>query len=203
MKMLHECRAKHVLWIIWDAEFDGGIHFKVWTEERSTSVQTRSNEVKCSNSFFYQKTSVLSSFISAFQKRTKISRITITNAKNFIKMWRRHLYLFFFCHCTAKNETFLWNLVCVLFVSSFKMYIPCLGDKFKIWDFTDIYFWKKKFWNLGVKIEKYWKFRITILKTIHFYVFRPFWIALCFKSAQSRSLQTFATFWPKIPEWRH
>ena len=27
----------------WDAEFDGGIHFKVWPEERSISGETRSN----------------------------------------------------------------------------------------------------------------------------------------------------------------
>ena len=25
--MMHECRATHVLWVVWDAEFDGVIHF--------------------------------------------------------------------------------------------------------------------------------------------------------------------------------
>ena len=25
--MLHECRVAHVLWVIWDVEFDGGIPF--------------------------------------------------------------------------------------------------------------------------------------------------------------------------------
>ena len=28
MKMLHDCHATHVLWVIWDAEYDGGIHFR-------------------------------------------------------------------------------------------------------------------------------------------------------------------------------
>ena len=27
MKLLHECRATHVLWVILDVEFDDGIHF--------------------------------------------------------------------------------------------------------------------------------------------------------------------------------
>ena len=27
MKMLHVCRATHVLLVIWNAEYDGGIHF--------------------------------------------------------------------------------------------------------------------------------------------------------------------------------
>ena len=27
MKMLLECRATHVLWVIWDVEFDGGIFY--------------------------------------------------------------------------------------------------------------------------------------------------------------------------------
>ena len=49
MKMLHECRATHVLWVDWDAEIDGGIYFQVWPEERSMSGQTRSNKVKFSN----------------------------------------------------------------------------------------------------------------------------------------------------------
>ena len=44
--MLHECRATHILLVIWDAEIDGGIHFQVWPEERSMSGQNRSNKVK-------------------------------------------------------------------------------------------------------------------------------------------------------------
>ena len=26
-EMLHECRVTHVVWVIWDVEFDSGIHF--------------------------------------------------------------------------------------------------------------------------------------------------------------------------------
>ena len=27
MKMLQQCRATHILWVIWNVEFDSGIHF--------------------------------------------------------------------------------------------------------------------------------------------------------------------------------
>ena len=43
MKMNHEYRATNVLWFIWEAEFDAGIRFDVWPEERSMSGQNRSN----------------------------------------------------------------------------------------------------------------------------------------------------------------
>ena len=33
MKTLHECRETHVLWAIWDTEFDGDIRFLIWPEE--------------------------------------------------------------------------------------------------------------------------------------------------------------------------
>ena len=39
MKMLHKCRAAHVLCVIWNAAFDGGIHLKIWPRERSVSGQ--------------------------------------------------------------------------------------------------------------------------------------------------------------------
>ena len=39
MKMLHECRATHALWVIWDAEIDGDIHFEVWPEESQCHVK--------------------------------------------------------------------------------------------------------------------------------------------------------------------
>ena len=35
MKMLHECRATLVFWIIWDVEFDGGIAIFISPEERA------------------------------------------------------------------------------------------------------------------------------------------------------------------------
>ena len=43
-EMLHECRVTNVLWVIWDVEFDGDIHFfYVWPQEMSMSSQIRSN----------------------------------------------------------------------------------------------------------------------------------------------------------------
>ena len=40
-KMLHECRATHVLRAIWNAEIHGDIHFKFWVGK----CQCRSNKV--------------------------------------------------------------------------------------------------------------------------------------------------------------
>ena len=47
MKMGYECSEITVLWIIWDVEFDGGIHFRIWPEERLG--QTRSDLKKDQN----------------------------------------------------------------------------------------------------------------------------------------------------------
>ena len=43
MKMLHECRASHVLWVIWDIEVDGGIHFLFKPREGQAQGQIRLN----------------------------------------------------------------------------------------------------------------------------------------------------------------
>ena len=40
MKMLNDCRATHVLWVIMDAEYDGGISFLCLTRGK---VNMRSN----------------------------------------------------------------------------------------------------------------------------------------------------------------
>ena len=77
------CRETHVLWVIWDAEFDGYIHFFNLTEERSTSGQTRSNQVRLPNSkFSYKNIPKLCSFVSGFQKCHLFLCMTIINAKN-------------------------------------------------------------------------------------------------------------------------
>ena len=35
MNMLQECHATHVLWVIWEVEFDDGVHFKNCSKKRS------------------------------------------------------------------------------------------------------------------------------------------------------------------------
>ena len=80
-----ECRATHVLWVNWDAEIDGDIHFQVWPEERSMLGQTRSQKVKFSNSKFAYKTCLsCPAFFSGFQKCYLFLRTTIINAKTSI-----------------------------------------------------------------------------------------------------------------------
>ena len=95
MKMLHDCRATHVLWAIWD---DGGIHFWVRPEERSIQGQTRSKEVKLSKSKFSSKSiPILSSFVSGFQNCYLYLRTTIRNAQNCISKSEVITFTYTFC----------------------------------------------------------------------------------------------------------
>ena len=43
MKMLLECRATHVLTVIWDADFDGDIHFKFGLRKGQCQVKLGQN----------------------------------------------------------------------------------------------------------------------------------------------------------------
>ena len=72
----------------------------------------------------------------------------------------------------------LWNLVYALFGCRLTKCIPVFY-KFKILDLIGIYIWK-------IEILSFWALR--------------FWIAFTFKPVHSRSLQTFAAFWPKMAE---
>ena len=47
MKILHECHVTHVLWVIWDAEFDSGFIFKC--ELRKGQCQIKLGQIR---SFF-------------------------------------------------------------------------------------------------------------------------------------------------------
>ena len=67
------------------------------------------------------------SFVSGFQKCHLFLCTTNRNAKNCIsKMWRHHLYLFFFCHCTAKNKDialkFCFHVVCIYFDNIYSVF---------------------------------------------------------------------------------
>ena len=41
--MLFKCRATHVLWVIWDAEFDGDTHFKF--DPRKVQLQVKLGQI--------------------------------------------------------------------------------------------------------------------------------------------------------------
>ena len=133
--MLFKCHATHVLRAIWDAEFDGDIRFLIWPEERSTSGQTRSNQVKFQISkFSYKRMPIMCRFVSGSQKSHLFLCTTIRNAKHCIsKMWRHHLYLFLWPLHSQKTKILLWNFACMLFVSISITYIPFFWIRWKLW----------------------------------------------------------------------
>ena len=66
MKMLHECRAAHVLSDTWELQFNGGIYFLILPRKG----QGQANLGLISKfQIFLQKRLVLASFVSGFQKR--------------------------------------------------------------------------------------------------------------------------------------
>ena len=79
MKMLHECRAAHVLSDTWELQFNGGIYFLILP--RKGRGQANLSQISF---FFLQKHHVLASFVSGFQKRHLFSCTTIRNAKSFV-----------------------------------------------------------------------------------------------------------------------
>ena len=135
--MLHECRATHVICVIWDAEDDGNIPLLNLTEVnvdfRSISGQIRSN-IK----------------IQKFLTKTyKSYPVLCHDTKNVIFYYLRQLKMpkiafkkndgitfscFFFFTITQPNiKILLLNLVCVLFVCSFTTCIPVLRIPPKFW----------------------------------------------------------------------
>ena len=77
MEILDECRATHVLWVLWDIELDG---LRLFYLTRG-KVKARSNEVRFENSkFSFKSIPLLSNSVSGFQKYN-LSLRTIINAK--------------------------------------------------------------------------------------------------------------------------
>ena len=58
VKMLFRYLATHVLWVIWDAEFDGGIHFYI--SPRKGQVQVKPGQIRSNSQIqnFLTKTHV-------------------------------------------------------------------------------------------------------------------------------------------------
>ena len=102
--MLFKCRGTHVLWVIWDPEFNSDIHFEIWPKERSISRQTSSNNVKFQNSkMSYKNITILSIFISTFQKKCHLFLCTTIKNAQFQK-YDVITFTRFFSHCTVKNK---------------------------------------------------------------------------------------------------
>ena len=68
MKMLHVRRATRVLRVIWNAEYDGGIHFRFRPRKGQSKVKLGQKRLNLQNQYFLLKMSILSSFVSGFQK---------------------------------------------------------------------------------------------------------------------------------------
>ena len=118
--MLFKCRAAHVLWVIYDAEFDGGTHFQIWPEGSSTSGQTRSNKVKFQNLKFSNKICLSCADLSQDSKNVIYFYVRqLKMPKNaFQKMWRHHLYLVFWpLHRQKQWYCFEILYACCLYVS--------------------------------------------------------------------------------------
>ena len=156
---MHECRATHVLWVIWDAKIDGNIHFYIGPEERSILDQTRSNKVKFRNSLLsYESMPILSSFVSRYQKFDSFYVRQVLIAKflrqkmHFKKLTSSPLPVFFY-HCSAKNEDIALKFsLCVVRMKLYNIYSN-FWDNSKFLDFIGIYFRKIEIWSFGVKIE--------------------------------------------------
>ena len=109
----------------------------------------------------------------------------------------------FTCLTIAQPKMYilLWNLVFVLFTCSFTTCIPFFWITPKIWILLAFIFEKSKFWFFW---DQNWK--ISKIRYSHFVVcliLRVLAFTDCVllqTCTHSRSLQTFAAFWPNIAE---
>ena len=142
--MLLNCRATHVCWVIWGAEFDADIHFYIWTEEWSPSGQ-KFGQVRSNFKVQNVLTKICLSCAVLYKDSKNVIHFlgtAIRNAKNvFPKMWC-HLYLVF-SHWTARKQDIFLKLC----VSDGCMYLDRIYS-----GFLD-----------KLKNRKYQKFDITIL----------------------------------------
>ena len=133
--MLFKCRSTHVLWLIWDVEFNGDTLFFNLTQGKVKPGQTGPDYVEIQNSKFrYKNMPNLCRCFSGFQKCHPFLCATIINVKDCIsKMFRHHLYLFFFCYCTGKTKDitlkFCMGVVCMYLDHIYFGFL----DNLKIW----------------------------------------------------------------------
>ena len=103
--------------------------------------------------FFCKNMPIFCSFVSGFQKFHLFVCKPIKNVQNCVsKMWRHHLYLFFFYNCTAKKKTkiLLWNCIYMLFVYILITCVPFIWITWKFWILLAIIFGKNRnfeFWG--------------------------------------------------------
>ena len=162
--MLFKCRVTHVLWVIWDAEFDGDIYVLILARG---NVKFRSNYVKLGHisnlKIFLQNAPILCSFTSVYQKYHLFLSTTNTNATNCIRKYDVITFTWFYGHCRTKTEDialeFCMRVVCMYLDHSYSVFL--INGKFFILK-TNI-FEILKFYFSWVKIEIYQKSGIVIM----------------------------------------
>ena len=141
--MLHECRATHVLWVIWDAKIDGSVIFKFWAKYRPISGQTRSTQVKCLFLNLLTKTCLPCPVLSHDLKKDIFRYDNQKRRKmSFQKVTSSHLYVFY--HCSAKNK----DIGLKLYIHNVSMSLHILYSVFyllKIWIKQSTIFEKSNF----------------------------------------------------------
>ena len=121
------CRATHVLFVIYDAEFDGDTHFEIYP--RIGQLQVKLGQI-CSNfkiQNFLTKLCLSCAVLSQDSKNVIYFHVWQLEM-SISHMWRHRLYLFFFFgHCTAKNKDIAFKFCLHVFVCTSITYIPFFG----------------------------------------------------------------------------
>ena len=146
--MLHEYHATHVLWVFWDAEFDGHLR------KGQSQVKLGQNVWNFRFQNFLTETCLSCPGLS--QDSKNVIYFDVRQLEHCISKSDVITSTCIFTIAQPKINIFVWNLVYVLLVCRFTTYIPFF-DKFKVLDFIGIYFLKSKFWVCGVKIDKFQK----------------------------------------------
>ena len=127
--MLLNCRATHVCWVIWGAEFDADIHFYIWTEERSPSGQ-KFGQVRSNFKVQNVLTKICLSCAVLYKDSKNVIHFfgtTIRNAKNVFKKCDVVTFTWFLAIEQPENKILFWNFVLVMVVCILIVYIPFFG----------------------------------------------------------------------------
>ena len=143
--------------------------------------------------------SILSSFVSGFQKSHSFSCMTIRNARTCVsKSDVITLPVFFWPLYSKKIKILLWIFLSGLCVCMLITHILFLWISWKIWIMCATIYekWNKEFWVLGDKIGNITNLICSLCRTCNVWRFS---IAFHFRTEDSSSLPAFAVFFlPKM-----
>ena len=131
-----KCRATYVLWVIWDAEFDGDTHLKY--NPRKGQFQVKIGKIRSNFKIQNFLTKTCLSYAELSQNLKNIIYFYVRQLemqkKKHSKMWRHDLYLFFLAIAQPKTKILLRNFVSLLVVCISITHIPVcwITSKFRI-----------------------------------------------------------------------